>query len=138
MNPNRYTTAMNTNLSFGEWLEDELIRRGWQQSDLAEYLRMSESSISSWKSGTKPRRTTCRRIAEALNIDENEVLYRAGRAPKDPNYRLPENRTRSVGEEVPEYRYQFPADDEEFRRLFMEVAREMVRREDAKKQQEEE
>lgn len=85
INSIRYDCAMSSpdvNLSFGEWLEDQIFSRGLTQVDLANAIGTSQSTVSAWVNNESvPRARSCDAIADALGIDRNEVRRRAGRRP---------------------------------------------------------
>lgn len=67
-------------VTFGEWLGDQLEARGLIQMDLAERTGFGTSTISRWLSDEiTPRGPACDRIADALGIDRNVVRKRANR-----------------------------------------------------------
>jgi transcriptional regulator with XRE-family HTH domain len=78
----RYANWLNT--GFPRWLQDRLKERGWQAVDLAEAMQIQTSLISRWMAGTqRPSAQSARRIAEVMQLDEDEVLTEAGhRQPK--------------------------------------------------------
>lgn len=87
-----YNLRMKVDISFGEWLEDQLVERGWSQSGFAELIDVSRSSINAWVNNRKtPHKTICRRIAKAFNVDPDEVLVRAGHEPRTLGYELPDS-----------------------------------------------
>jgi len=86
-------------LSFGEWLEDQLRERGWTQAAFADLAQVSRTTVNSWINSVQPpRRRAARDIARALNVDVDEVLVRAGYPPTRPDYVLPEDRPKSTHE----------------------------------------
>ena len=66
--------------SFGVWLQYQLDRREWSQSDLSARSGLSTGLISNYINGVRhPSPQSVDRIADALMIDVDEVLTRAGR-----------------------------------------------------------
>jgi len=69
-------------MDFPDWLKQELVRRGWKISLLAERSGLAYSTIGD----VIGRRTTpgtefCKGIATALNIPPDQVLRQAGILP---------------------------------------------------------
>ena len=88
-----YTGVMNVRLSFGEWLDDQIRRKGWSQAAFSDAVGVARQTVNSWVNGVQPpRRRALRDVAKILDLDINEVLVRAGYPPLDPDYRLPEER----------------------------------------------
>lgn len=75
-----------TNKEFGEWLLGRLRRREWNLSDLARAMDRSPSMVSRWSRGERlPDPRSCDLLADALGLDRDEVLARAGHRPEaDP------------------------------------------------------
>lgn len=75
-----YTVRMHVQLTFGEWLDDELNRRRIGRRDLARELEVDVSAIGLWIRGeTRPLARHCDAIAQVLGVPPNEVRRRAGR-----------------------------------------------------------
>jgi transcriptional regulator with XRE-family HTH domain len=57
---------------FGEWLYAARMEAGWSAAHLADRAGLSQSSISNYENGHKPKEDSIRAIAKALgrNIDE--------------------------------------------------------------------
>lgn len=70
--------AENINLTWGEWLRDQLFERGYNQVRFAAETEASQSSVSAWVNGRVPTRFACYRIAAALGLPRQIVLKRAG------------------------------------------------------------
>lgn len=88
-----YTLSMNGRLSFGEWLEDQIRGKGWNQTVFGEAVGVARQTVSNWVNNVQPpRRRATRDIARVLGVDQNEVLVRAGYPPLDPDYVLPDDR----------------------------------------------
>lgn len=76
--------------SFAIWLNAELSFRDMSMSDLARITGASFSSVSVWISrGVTPSPDTCKRIARALGIPDNEVLMAAGHIESAPITGMP-------------------------------------------------
>lgn len=78
-----YIGRMNTTElpepTFGEWLQDELDKRGWSRPRLARYIDLSPGAVTSWIRGDRrPSEHACKQIAAAFGIDVSEVMDRAG------------------------------------------------------------
>lgn len=64
--------------AFALWFEQEFVRRGWNQSEVAERLGLSHNAIGKWiNQGTMPGRPTCYKIADLYGVPVEEVLERA-------------------------------------------------------------
>lgn len=64
---------------FSEWLEYEMSKRGWSQSDLAHAAGVPRGSIGNLLRNTrKPGPELCNAIALALEIPPEEVFRKAG------------------------------------------------------------
>lgn len=72
---------MQTN--FPEWLQSELTKRGWSQSDLARFSGVNRQVISSYLNNQrkKPDPEVLVNIAFALKFPPEEVFRRAGLLP---------------------------------------------------------
>lgn len=67
---------------FGRWLQSQLDVRRWSQADFVRRSGVGKTSVSSWIAGHKlPDAQSCDKIAEALFLDRDEVLARAGLRP---------------------------------------------------------
>ena len=65
-------------MDFAEWLQKELDKRDWKQSNLV-HAGVTSSYLSRVMNGLrKPGPRLCRQIAKALNLPEQEVYERAG------------------------------------------------------------
>lgn len=72
-------------MSFNDWLEQELKRRRWRQTDLAQAMEMSDSTISHLLAGNRnPGPDLCNGIARAFGIPPEEVFRMAGLLPALP------------------------------------------------------
>lgn len=71
---------------FDTWLQRQLKRREWSQSDFARAGRFSTSTVSDWVRGNRvPDPPSCDLIADALGMDVQDVLRHAGHLPDVPN-----------------------------------------------------
>lgn len=78
-----YTAGMNAELTFGEWLEDQLQTSGYTQTDLAEKLGVAQSTISNWVNDVSPpTRSNCYKLAAIFGVPRREVVLRAGHKPR--------------------------------------------------------
>lgn len=74
---------------FGRWLQHQLDRREWKPADFARKARVSSGLVSNWLSGARrPNPASVDKIADALVIDVDEVLTRAGHRPALPRDEL--------------------------------------------------
>ena len=74
------------NQDFTEWLENELITRGWTRAELARRANVSQSTLSLiWTGERTPGPDFCRAIARALNIPPETVFRKAGLLPASPD-----------------------------------------------------
>lgn len=70
---------------FGAWLQWQLDRREWTQSDFARKAGVSTGLVSNWIGGARrPTPASVDKIADALMLDVDEVLTRAGHRPALP------------------------------------------------------
>lgn len=78
-----YTVLMsNVTLRFGDWLGQQLAWREWSPADFERRSKTSKANISRWLSNDRlPDPASCQKIADALRIDLNEILMRAGHLP---------------------------------------------------------
>lgn len=69
----------NEQHSFAIWLRAACAYRQWEQADLAREAVVSTGLVNAWWHGKKiPGTRSCRKIANALGIDEQVVLAMAG------------------------------------------------------------
>ena len=70
---------------FSEWLQAEMDKRGWSQSDLARFADLNRAVINKLLNGkSNPQPTTLEAISRALRIPI-EITYRAaGLLPSNP------------------------------------------------------
>lgn len=77
-------TVVN-NSFFSEWLQQELSKRGWAQSELARRAGLTRGAISSLVSGrNNPKAETCVAIARAFDLPPETVLMAADLLPEIP------------------------------------------------------
>lgn len=71
---------------FGDWLKSVMERRGWANKDLAAALDTDSGTVSRWRNNRRvPDPASCELLAEALGVDPDIVLVRAGhRKPRRP------------------------------------------------------
>jgi transcriptional regulator with XRE-family HTH domain len=68
---------------FANWLNEQLMQRGWDQAELTRRSRISSGLLSRIYAGERhPGPTTCRAIARALHLPPEEVFRQAGLLPK--------------------------------------------------------
>lgn len=80
-----YRTDMER--SFAEWMNRELLRRDWNQSDLVRRTGLSSSTLSRFATGKRiPSPKQADLIADVLGVDLDTVLAVAGHRPNpDPD-----------------------------------------------------
>jgi transcriptional regulator with XRE-family HTH domain len=73
-------------LYFSEWLQAEMDKRGWSQSDLARAAELNRAVINKLLNGkSHPQPSTLEAISRALKVPL-EIIYRvAGLLPADPD-----------------------------------------------------
>jgi transcriptional regulator with XRE-family HTH domain len=85
---------MESDLTIGDWIRQELAHRDWTAADLARRLGVCSGRISEWSSGRyTPSPASCLRLAEVFAADADRVLALAGHraappAPEDAKARL--------------------------------------------------
>jgi transcriptional regulator with XRE-family HTH domain len=99
--------------AFIDWLESELAKRRWSYNRLARRAGLSHSMLSRVRAGAAPSWTTCRAIAEALDLPPEHVFRQAGMLP-------PVSREQSEYEEFCHLLDQLSAED---RQELFEIAR---------------
>src|SRR5690606_19118942 len=71
--------------AFASWLVDQMERKGVRQAELARRTGASSGLVNDWVKAKKlPEARNCIRIAEALGLHPDVVLYHAGHADKLP------------------------------------------------------
>jgi transcriptional regulator with XRE-family HTH domain len=67
---------------FSDWLNQQLIMRGWSQADLSKAAGISRASITNVLTGTRqPGPDLCNAIAQAFKIPPEDVFRAAGLLP---------------------------------------------------------
>lgn len=67
---------------FSDWLEGELARKGWTQSELGRRVGVSRQQVSRWLLGDYiPELPNCRALADALGVPYIDVLAAVGYLP---------------------------------------------------------
>lgn len=80
----------NERRRFSRWFKRQLWEHDWTQTQFARKANMSTTSVNNWAVGNRvPAPENCLLIAEALNVDADEVLAMAGHRPV-PSHELPE------------------------------------------------
>lgn len=79
---------MDTNahqpVRFGPWLESQMLRREWNQSELARRLNVRPAVVSRWiRDERRPSTGSVDKIADVLGLDVDLVLSIAGHRPRD-------------------------------------------------------
>lgn len=79
-------TVVGEKMYFSEWLQGEMDKRGWSQSDLARSAELNRAVINKLLNGkSHPQPTTLEAISRALKIPI-EITYRAaGLLPAAPD-----------------------------------------------------
>lgn len=79
-------SAVGDNMYFSEWLQAEMEKRGWSQSDLARAADLNRAVINKLLNGkSHPQPTTLEAISRALKMPI-EITYRAaGLLPAAPD-----------------------------------------------------
>jgi len=77
-----YGVFMKARMSFGEWLEDAYLRKGFTQSTFAEEVGVGQSTVSNWVTGLKkPQRRRYSAIASVLEEDIETIRSYLSNAP---------------------------------------------------------
>ena len=73
-------------LEFIEWLQGELNKREWTQAKFSKKSKISQSQITRILNGTRGiGPDTCKKIARALNLPEDDVFRQAGLLTSKPD-----------------------------------------------------
>ena len=76
---------MEERKSFGKYIREKRVQKGYSQAQLAELLFISESAVSKWERGINyPDITMISDICKVLEINEHELIT----ASDDTEYRL--------------------------------------------------
>jgi len=79
--------SVGQHLRFSEWLQSELDRRGWSQSDCARSANLNRAVINKLLSGkSKPQPSTLAAIARAFKIPVETVFRAAGLLPPNTDH----------------------------------------------------
>src|SRR5687768_15256517 len=73
--------------AFGAWLAREIKRAGMNQKEFADAAGVGTSTVSRWINGRVPDAQYCDLIADALQLDIDDVLARAGYRPREVSNR---------------------------------------------------
>lgn len=83
-------------MGFPRWLRGQMERREWSVTRLARELGINHGTVSQWLSGDRhPSPASCKRIADVLFVDLDEVLTIAGH--RDPDLDVDPN---APGEQI--------------------------------------
>lgn len=75
--------------TFGAWLESQLQRREWNQSEFARRIDVRPGVVSHWVRNERvPSPASIEKIADVLFVDVDEVLAIAGHRPRLPQDEL--------------------------------------------------
>ncbi len=66
---------------FIEWLDRQLLARGWSDNKLARLAGLSHSVISRARAGSLPKWAACEALAQALDLPPVAVFRKAGLLP---------------------------------------------------------
>ena len=84
MTAGKFYLPMEIDTTFGEWLQFELNKRGWSQSDLAVKSKITPAQIGRLIAGTRnPGKESLNAIAKAFDISPVIVFQIAGFLPQD-------------------------------------------------------
>ncbi len=77
--------AVGQRIYFSEWLQAEMDKRGWSQSDLARYADLNRAVINKLLNGkSHPQPQTLEAISRALKIPIETAYRAAGLLPANP------------------------------------------------------
>lgn len=86
VNVTMFSTA-NMNAKFSEWLQEELDKRGWSQSELSKRAGVARATISNVLSGMRqPGPELCGAIARAFDVPQTVVFQAAGLMDPGPEF----------------------------------------------------
>lgn len=88
-----YDGQMETGLTFGEWLEDALVRKGLTQAMLAEQIGVTQPTVSGWVNGAIPSKRVRRDLADALDMTTSSLEQRIADSVKRRNAVVPRYET---------------------------------------------
>lgn len=70
---------------FKDVLRQLRLERGWSQSDLADRLQSTKSTVSNWEQGTRiPKVDMLEEIADLFNVDVDYLLGKTDKTTKIP------------------------------------------------------
>lgn len=79
-------TAVGQRIYFSEWLQAEMDKRGWSQSDLARYADLNRAVINKLLNGkSHPQPPTLEAISRALKVPIEMTYRAAGLLPENPD-----------------------------------------------------
>ena len=67
--------------SFGNWLADQIGKRGWTHNELARRAGVSQPAVSGIVAGRRPSADFCIKVAQALGEPPEKILRLAGILP---------------------------------------------------------
>lgn len=103
---------------FGLWLAEQRKARLWAQSDLAEYLDVSQNTVSRWETGeTFPGRSNLQKIAELFGVTPDDIFRVLEEASTESE---PENHSIAESNAKPDTGYKAP--DDRIRKLEAELS----------------
>ncbi len=71
---------------FPFWLNEQMRKRSWSQSELARHAHLSQTVISQVLGGQHPGVRFCKAIAGAFGLPPEEVVKLAGILPRPPKW----------------------------------------------------
>lgn len=94
-NPVKHDYRVSTE-TLADLLKREMLRREWNQSELAQKVGKPPSMISRWLAGQRPSSDSCDLIADALGVSVDDVLTLAKRRPVPVNFNPDDPRARII------------------------------------------
>ena len=80
-------SGVGEKISFSEWLQIEISKRGWSQSDLARAAGLNRAVINKLINGkSHPRPPTLEAVSRALKIPIETIYRAAGLLPANPDH----------------------------------------------------
>jgi transcriptional regulator with XRE-family HTH domain len=78
---------VDPNIDFSEWLEAEMSKRGWSQSDMARFAELNRAVIHKLLNGkSNPQPSTLGAIARALRLPIETAYRAAGLLPQNSDH----------------------------------------------------
>jgi SOS-response transcriptional repressor LexA len=75
-----HVNTRDIKLTFGEWLDDQLVAAGYNQTTFAEAIGVAQSAVNQWVNNVQPpSRRNVARIARALNMAASDIEARIDR-----------------------------------------------------------